>query len=498
MGLLHVRYDEVGLKGNNRPQFEKKLRKNLKRQLEDLPKVHIYRVRGRIVIDTFETDPRECLPIVARCFGVASAAPVLVVPREVDKINEAAIAVARDAFERGFKTFKVEARRQDKRFPITSTELAPKVGGVVLAALGPGGLKVNVQKPEFTIGIEIQNTAAAVHALGVPGPGGIPVGVSGRALCLLSGGIDSPVAAWQMLKRGLHTDFVYYHSFPYTGDKAREKVLTLARHLSRWAPDPLFCFVPPFAKIQDAIAAAGDEELRTVILRRFMYRVAARILDLRKHKALVTGEVVGQVASQTPENLLCVEVTVPGILTLRPLLGMDKKEIVEQSKRIGTFETSILPYEDCCSLFAPRHPATKATPERCLELEAKLDVAGLETDAIARTEVWRIVRGGSPTLMEGTIRPFRWRDVKGVKNNPAGSVRADSDDDEDPDEADDQDEAHEAAYEAHEASRKSDAASAPPAAAVRVAADLPPSRESPGDESPEGGEETFTTDFSEG
>jgi thiamine biosynthesis protein ThiI len=282
----------------------------------------------------------------------------------------------------------------------------------VLGALGPQGLSVSVTKPQFTVGVEIQNAAAAVHALGVPGPGGIPVGVSGRALVLLSGGIDSPVASWMMLKRGLHTDFVYYHSFPYTGDKVREKVLSIARHLSRWAPDPLFCFVPPFAKIQDAIAAAGEEELRTVVLRRFMYRVAAKIAELRMHKAIVTGEVVGQVASQTPENLLCVEITVPGTLVLRPLLGMDKNEIVARAREIGTFETSILPYEDCCSLFAPRYPATKATPERCQALEAKLDVAGLEADAIARTQVYRIVRGRSPQELEGGVRPFRWKDVK--------------------------------------------------------------------------------------
>jgi thiamine biosynthesis protein ThiI len=421
MGLLHVRYDEVGLKGANRPQFEKKLRKNLKRQLEDFPKISVFRVRGRIVVDTFDTDPRECLPAIARCFGVASAAPVLIVERELDKIGAAAVIVARDALDRGFKTFKVEARRNDKKFPMKSVEIAPLVGSAVMKELAPAGLTVNVTKPQFTVGVEIQQKAAAVHALGVPGPGGIPVGVSGRGLVMLSGGIDSPVASWFMLKRGLHTDFVYYHSFPYTGDKAKEKVLSLARHLSRWAPDPLFCFVPPFAKIQDAIAAAGDEELRTVVLRRFMYRVAAKIAERRQHKALVTGEVVGQVASQTPENLLCVEVTVPGTLVLRPLLGMDKNEVVARAKQIGTFETSILPYEDCCSLFAPRYPATKATPQRCEAVEARLDVAALEADALERTEVWRIVRGRSPEQLEGGVRPFKWRDATGPAA-PAGAA----------------------------------------------------------------------------
>lgn len=430
MGLLHVRYDEVGLKGGNRPQFEKKLRKNLKRQLSEFPKIHVYRIRGRVVVETFETDPRECLDAVSRCFGVASAAPVLVVSREFEKICEAAVEVARDAFGKGHRTFKVEVRRNDKSYPMKSVEMAPRLGGAVLEALGKDGLTVDVRKPAFTVGVEVQKNTAAVHALSVPGPGGIPVGVSGRALTLLSGGIDSPVAAWQMLKRGLHTDFVYYHSFPYTGDKAREKVLSLARHLSRWAPDPLFCFVPPFAKIQDAIAGAGDEELRTVVLRRFMYRVAAKIAELRMHKALVTGEVLGQVASQTPENLLCVETTVPNLLVLRPLLGLDKNEIVQFARRLGTFETSILPYEDCCSLFAPRHPTTKGTPERCQAVEARLDVAALEADCLARTEVYRIVRGGSPTLMEGAVRPFRWKDVKGEPGAPAGVACEDDEEDE--------------------------------------------------------------------
>jgi thiamine biosynthesis protein ThiI len=407
LGLLHVRYDEVGLKGGNRPLFEKKLRKNIARQL-GLGEGTVRRSRGRIIVDAGERDPRTVLPDVARCFGVASASPILVVardrvnpgsPTELDAIYAAANDLAREAVGRGLKTFRIEGRRADKRYPIPSFDLAGRVGAAVLK--GTPGLKVNLTEPEFTIGLEVRNEGFALHALAVAGPGGVPVGISGRALVLLSGGIDSPVAAWYTMKRGLQADWVYFHSFPYTGEKAKEKVLSLARELSRWSGDALFGFVPNLAKIQDAIAAAGQEEMRIVVLRRFMYRIANRIATLRNQKALVTGEVLGQVASQTPENLLCVEVTVPGTLVLRPLLGMDKQEVIARAKAIGTFETSIQPYQDCCSLFAPRHPTTRATPEQCLEIESKLDVNGLEEEAVAATEVWKVQRGAAPERLEG-------------------------------------------------------------------------------------------------
>jgi thiamine biosynthesis protein ThiI len=414
MGLLHVRYDEVGLKGANRPFFEKKLRKNLSRQLA-LVGGTVRRIRGRIVVDTGEKDPRSVLPEVARVFGVASASPVLVVSRDEAAIHAAAIDLAREAVAQGLPTFKVEARRADKTFPKSSTVLAGETGHHVLEAINTGPTKtlgVSMREPSFVIGIEVRKEGVFLHATAVRGPGGIPVGVSGRGLCLLSGGIDSPVAAWHMLKRGMHTDFVYFHAFPYTGDKAKEKVLTLARELSRWAPDPLFVFVPPFAKIQDAIADAGADEERIVVLRRFMYRVAARVAALRRHKALITGEALGQVASQTPENLRCVEVVVPGLLVLRPLIAWDKHEVVARARAIGTFETSTLPYEDCCSLFAPRHPATKATPELCQAIEERLEVAALEEEALRATETWKVVRGEAPVRLEDGVKPIVDREIK--------------------------------------------------------------------------------------
>jgi thiamine biosynthesis protein ThiI len=416
MGLLHVRYDEVGLKGNNRPFFEKKLRKNLSRQLH-LDGGTVRRIRGRIVVDTGPRDPRSVLPFVARVFGVASASPVVVVDRDEPKIFAAAIELARVAVAQGLLTFKVEARRADKSYPKNSTTLAGEVGYQVLQAINAPAkvLKVNLSQPEFVIGVEIRAEGVYLHATAIQGPGGIPVGAGGRALCLLSGGIDSPVAAWHSLKRGMHTDFVYFHAFPYTGDKAKEKVLQLAREISRWAPDPLFTFIPNFARIQDAIADAGADDLRVIILRRFMYRVAAKIAALRKHQALVTGEALGQVASQTPENLRCVEVTVPDVLVLRPLIGFDKHEVITRAKAIGTFETSTLPYEDCCSLFAPRHPATKATPAQCQEIEERIEVEALEQEAIGAAEVWKTVRGDAPVKLEGSIEPLVEREKKAPK-----------------------------------------------------------------------------------
>ncbi len=413
MGLLHVRYDEVGLKGNNRPFFEKKLRKNLSRQLR-LEGGTVRRIRGRIVVDTAARDARSVLPDVARVFGVASASPVLVTERDEAKIYAAAIELAREAIAQGLLTFKVEARRADKSFATNSTTLAGATGYHVLQAINAEKkvLSVSLTKPEFVIGVEVRKEGVFLHAAAIRGPGGIPVGAGGRALCLLSGGIDSPVAAWHSLKRGMHTDFIYFHAFPYTGDKAKEKVLQLARELSRWAPDPLFTFVPNFARIQDAIADAGADDLRVIILRRFMYRVAAKVAALRNHKALVTGEALGQVASQTPENLRCVEVTVPETLVLRPVIGFDKHEVITRAKAIGTFETSTLPYEDCCSLFAPRHPATKATPEQCKDIEDRIEVEALEQEALDTAEVWKTVRGDAPVKLEGSIKPLVERPKK--------------------------------------------------------------------------------------
>ena len=230
-------------------------------------------------------------------------------------------------------------------------------------------------------------------------------------MSLLSGGIDSPVGAWYANKRGLHTDHIYFHAFPYTGDQVKEKVLSIARILARWTPKVTRVFVASTTKIQDAIAQGAREDLRIVLLRRSMYRIAAEVLRAREYQALITGESLGQVASQTPENLRCVEAVVPDVLVLRPLVGLDKREIVALARRIGTFETSVLPFQDCCSLFAPKHPETHASLAACEAAEASLGLTALEGESLAELEVHRSDRGA----------PFE-RLSEGLRRNPATNL----------------------------------------------------------------------------
>lgn len=396
--LIHVRYDEIALKGGKRTWYERQLRRNLA-ALTGLPLSRIERPHGRLAIRVEEgEDPAPILDGLARTFGTAGARIGLELPRGADAeadfaaLTPVVVGLARDAAAAGKRTFKLETNRADKSFAIPSQQVSAKLGAIVLREVP--ALRVDVHAPDVVISVELreERTFAATEA--VHGPGGMPVGVAGSALNLLSGGIDSPIGAWFALKRGLHVDHVYFHAFPYTGDRVQEKVLSLARLLGRWTPEPTRAFVVSTTKIQDAIAAQPKEDLRIVLLRRAMYRLSRGVLRARGYKALVTGESLGQVASQTPENLLCVESVVPDVLVLRPLVGFDKRDIIHLARKIGTFETSILPFQDCCSLFAPRHPATHASVERCLEAEERLPLAELEAEALAGTEVWRSASGG--------------------------------------------------------------------------------------------------------
>lgn len=403
--LIHVRYDEIALKGGKRGWYERQLRRSLS-LLAGLPLERVERAQGRLAVRIEEgEDPAPVLDAVGRTFGVADARVGRELPRaatadeDLAALEPVVVALAREAAQAGKRTFKVDTNRADKAFPIPSQQVSSRLGGLVLREVP--GLRVDVHRPEVTIIVEVREERIFAATDGVAGPGGYPVGVSGTALNLLSGGIDSPVAAWYALKRGLHVDHLYFHAFPYTGDRVLQKVLTLGRALARWTPDPTRVFVASTTKLQDAIAAQPREDLRVVLLRRAMYRLARAVLRRHGHKALVTGESLGQVASQTPENLLCVEVVVPDVLVLRPLLGFDKREIVAVARRIGTYETSILPYQDCCSLFAPRRPATHASVERCAEVEAQLPLAELEAEALAGLEVWRTTLGGPVERVAG-------------------------------------------------------------------------------------------------
>jgi thiamine biosynthesis protein ThiI len=318
-----------------------------------------------------------------RVFGLTSVSPAAVVPRELDAIYAAAIESARrEVARRGGKpTFKVETRRADKRFPTNSMTTSAQVGAAVIDALG---LPVDVHNPEFVVGVEIGFEHTFVFAESVPGPGGLPVGVTGRVELLLSGGIDSPVAGWLMLKRGCELGATYFHSFPYTGDHSKEKVAQLARKLAAWQLADVRLHVVNFTDVQKKLRdASGDGRLAVVLYRRMMMRIAERLARSAGARALVTGEALAQVASQTLDNLCAIDDAVH-IPILRPCLAHDKQETITIARRIGTYETSIQPYDDCCSLFVPDHPETRAKMDDVHACEAKLDIEAL-ADECART-----------------------------------------------------------------------------------------------------------------
>lgn len=380
--LILVRYDEIGIKGRNRSEFVKQLAENIRR-VTGLKRERIHIHWGRLYILT-DNNQAELLPPLSRVFGIRSLSPAVRLPLDMSAVEQEAVRVAEREYEQGARTFKIETRRSLKTFPLTSLDVNRCLGTAIQRAIPR--FRVDVHHPEVTIGVEIRQEGILLFTQWIEGPGGLPVGINGRALVLLSGGIDSPVAAWMTMKRGIAIDVVYFHSFPYTGDKAKEKVIELSRCLSRWKGQAVTVYVPSFTDVQMEISRRIPPPLWTVFHRRFMYRVAERLALEHSYGALVTGESLGQVASQTLENLTCVEAAV-NILVLRPLIGLDKAEIVALARRIGTFDISILPYEDCCTLFAPRHPATRARRDRVEQLEKKLGVEGLIATALNQMEI---------------------------------------------------------------------------------------------------------------
>ena len=380
--VLLVRWGEIFLKGDNRGYFERALVDRARRAVERLPGARVERTHGRLVVWPGEGGARRAVRALERVFGIVSISPARVVARDVDAISAVAIELARsEAAKHARPTFKVESRRSDKRFPIGSMIVSRTVGAAVVGALG---LPVDVHTPAFTIGVEIGYEKAFVFAEIVPGPGGLPVGVTGRVELLLSGGIDSPVAGWLLMKRGCALGATYFHSFPYTGEKTEDKVARLGSQLAAWQLDPLRLAVVPFTDAQKQLRdASGDGKLAVVLYRRAMLRVASRIALRSGAKALATGEALAQVASQTLENLgvIGAATTLP---VLRPCLGHDKLETVALAQRIGTYETSIEPYDDCCSLFVPDHPETRARLAAVEEIESRLSVDAMADDLAAR------------------------------------------------------------------------------------------------------------------
>ena len=385
--IILCKLGEVVLKGLNRRSFEMKLMSNIRRRTARFGKFRIYSKQSTIYVEPAEEtcDLAGAYAACKQVFGIIAVARALPCAKEKEAILETAKAYLGDALTAA-RSFKVESKRADKSFPMSSIQLSQWVGGELHEAYPH--LKVDVHHPELTVYVEVREDAAYVHAPAEPAAGGLPIGMGGRAVSLLSGGIDSPVSSYMIAKRGVQLEMIHFASPPYTSDLAREKVLRLAQELTDWC-GRLSVFIIPFTEIQEEIRRNCPEEYFTLIMRRFMMRLANELALELRCRALVTGENLGQVASQTMQALAVSEdvTTTP---VLRPLIGLDKEEIVKISRRIGTFETSILPYEDCCTVFTPRHPKTKPEVAEVREIESALDVEGLCRRAMADREMIRL------------------------------------------------------------------------------------------------------------
>ena len=385
--IILLKLGELVLKGLNRRSFEDKLQANIYRRLNGLGQFRVYTRQSATYVEPMTEDCNmdAAWEALTRVFGVVGLSRARACGKDKDEILVAARAYL-DPKLRAARTFKVETKRADKSFPMTSIQLSQYVGGE-LDELYPD-LKVDVHHPELTVHIEIRDYAAFVHADPEPGAGGLPVGINGRAVSLLSGGIDSPVASWMIAKRGVALEMVHFFSYPYTSNEAKEKVIELARLLTPWC-GRLTVHVVPFTTIQEELRRSVPQELFTLVMRRFMMRISERVAQRCGAKALVTGECLGQVASQTMEAM-AVTGGVASLPILRPVVGMDKEDIVKIARKIGTFETSILPYEDCCTVFTPRHPRLRPTLEELEMAEQGLDIAGMvqaAVDGIERIQV---------------------------------------------------------------------------------------------------------------
>lgn len=379
-----VRYGEIGLKGRNRPLFEQQLADNIRGALGDLPLQRVRRIYGRILIELERDHVEEALERLRRVFGVVGASPARVVALDMEAVEKASVQELEEALKvRQVATFKVMARRSNKGFPLTSMEINQRLGQRLLEVYPQ--LSVDLEHPDVTVHVEVRDRAAYIYSQEVRGPGGLPVGVSNRGLLLLSGGIDSPVAGWMAASRGIALEAVHFHSFPFTSAGAQQKALDLCALLSRWTGHMTLHLVR-FTEIQKAIYQTAPPELGVTLMRRFMMRIAQRIARERGILVLLTGESVGQVASQTLESL-CVIEKVVDMPVLRPVIALDKEAIVERAHRIGSYEISIRPYEDCCTLFLPKHPETRPNLERVERAESTLAVEDLVAEALKNREV---------------------------------------------------------------------------------------------------------------
>ena len=381
--IFLLKMGEMVLKGLNRRTFEERLMGNARRRLQKYGKFRIYSRQSITYVEPKEAgcDMDGAFATLSRLFGVVGLSRAKACEKTPEAILETAKTYLHDDLMAA-RTFKVESKRSDKTFPLTSIQLSQYVGGELNEAFPH--IQADMHHPELTVHVEVRDFAAYVHGDPAPGAGGLPVGVGGKAVSLLSGGIDSPVASWMIAKRGVALEMVHFFSYPYTSPEAKDKVLTLAQLLTPWC-GRLTVHVVPFTKIQEQLRLHCPEALFTLLMRRFMMRISERVAQRVGAHGLITGESLGQVASQTMEAM-AVTGQVCTLPVFRPLVGMDKEEIVRTARKIGTFETSILPYEDCCTVFTPRHPKTHPKLEEITEAEAALDIEALVEEAVQGIE----------------------------------------------------------------------------------------------------------------
>ena len=383
--IFIVRCGEVALKGMNKPYFERMLVERIKKLLKKFDGVNVKRHEGLIFVRADKSlDKQAIIKEISKVFGVASISPAVECESTMEAIGEAAVEYMLEAIdERGIKTFKVEAKRADKNFPVKSPDIGRQIGAAVLK--GCKVLKVDVHHPDCLLFVDVRHDRSYIYQDKIAGFGGLPLGTNGKGLSLLSGGIDSPVATWMMAKRGMMIEVVHFHSYPYTSQRAQEKVEDLAALVATYC-GRFKMHVINLLPIQEQIVQNCPEEETTILVRRFMMRIAQKIAEQTGCGMLITGENLGQVASQTAESLIVTDssVTMP---VMRPLIAMDKVDIMDKAMEIGTYETSIQPYEDCCTVFLPKHPVTKPKLERILESESRLDCEGLIAAAVEAEEI---------------------------------------------------------------------------------------------------------------
>ena len=395
--VILCKYGEVALKGANRSTFEATMMKDLRRRAKRIGSFDIYAAQSTVYIEPADeaADIDEMYREAAHVFGFSGMCTAAVADKSIEAIREVAASYI-PAHLRGKSTFKVEAKRSDKRFPMKSPEISAEVGEAILDAAP--WVKVDLHEPDVVVMVEVRERGAYIHAGQERGAGGLPIGTNGRALLLLSGGIDSPVAGYMMMKRGVTVDAVHFESIPYTSEQARDKVLSLASILTEWSGE-IRVHVISVTHIQEVLRDSCDNDYFTILLRRFMMSLAERTALHTGAQALITGESLGQVASQTMHALAATDIMTK-LPVFRPCIGMDKEDIVQLSRKIGAYDTSILPFEDCCTVFTPPHPRTRPELEKVEAQEAKIDFAALADEAWTTRRLFYIRSGEAPREYE--------------------------------------------------------------------------------------------------